>query len=222
MPALPPVANCLKYDVHFSAGLDTRAMSRLHFTYTGSAPSGADCVSLAGSARAAWNTNIKSLCSVNNELIFVTVTDIASNTGAAGTDTTAVPGTRAGSNLQGATAALFNHTISRRYRGGKPRTYLPLGVAGDTVGAGAWQSAFQTAANTGIAAFIAAIKASSSGSTVISNFVSVSYYSGFTNKTGPTGRSKARSTPRATPLVDVINGSVLNPIPGTQRRRAGR
>lgn len=220
MPALPPVPNCLRVDFNYTVGLDPNSMSRLHFTYTGPAPSGADCIALAGSFRAAWNTNIKPLISVNNELIGVHVTDIASNTGASGSDATAVPGTRAGGNLQAATCALFNHTISRRYRGGKPRTYMPMGVTTDLVGAGNWQSTFQTAANSGWAAFITACKAASSGSTVISQFVNVSYYSGFTNKTGPTGRSRAVSNVRGTPLVDVINGSTLNVAPGVQRRRA--
>jgi hypothetical protein len=49
--------------------------------------------------------------------------------------------------------------------------------------------------------------------------VNVSFFSGFTNKTFPSGRTRPVPTPRVTPLIDPIIGSDVNPKVATQRRR---
>jgi hypothetical protein len=220
MPPLPNVPNGLRVDLDWSAGLDTTALTRLHFIYSGSAPATADCAAFALDFTNSFTAHLASLCSGNNNLEQVVVTDIASNTGAQGQHAGPFVGTRAGSNLTGATAVLMNHQIARRYRGGKPRSYLPFFVSADLVGAGGWQSTAVAAMNTGWAAFIAAVIPATSGSTTIEALANVSYYQGYNAATiTPSGRAKNHPKLRGAPLVDLITGSTCNNKPASQRRR---
>jgi hypothetical protein len=208
----------LKYRV----GTDTGALTKLHFAYTGSAPTTADATSIANGIASAWNTNLATLMANGLPLEDVTVTDLASSTGVEVTVSTSYVGSRSGSVNANSVAVLTNASVARRYRGGKPRSYMPGGVAND-LSAGQWTSSFQTAWNTGYRAFIAAVEALSAGGTSLSNSVSVSYYSGFTSVTNPiTGRTKDVAKLRTGgPVVDTITAWSINPSTGNQRRRAG-
>jgi hypothetical protein len=205
MAPLPPVANTLKYTQGWHIGNNTTAESILHFTYTGGAPSAADCAALAVTFQGAAATDLKPQMHSANSVGLGTVLDIASNTGAFATAGSVTAGTLAGTHLTGATCVVMNHAIARHYRGGKPRTYAPLGEYEKLNTSGQWSTTFQTAVDSAWQSFITACLAASSGSTTISHFVNVSYYN-----------NKAQ---RVTPVVDTINQSVMRLIVGTQRRR---
>lgn len=205
MPPLPPAGPVVRVDLNIEPGGDANALCRLHFSYTGGPPSTSDLNSLATTIRGAFNTNLKAFFDTSTALEHVQVVDLSSSTGAGGIDTTAVTGTRAGSLLPGGSAVLINHRIARRYRGGKPRTYLPAFTASDVTNRQGWLSASVTALQTGWNNFIAAINGVTVGSTVISGFVNVSYYS-----------AKAL---RTTPHIDAITASVVSFNPASQRRR---
>lgn len=205
MPPLPAAANVLRVDVYCGGGLDVGGLCRLHFKYTGGAPTTADCNSLATTVHNSFNTNLKALFNNTGGLGKIVVQDLGSNTGAQGINTTSAIGTRTGAYLSAGTAALINHKIARHYRGGKPRTYLPAFTATDMASPSAWVSASVTALQTGWDAFIAGIVGATSGSTTISAFANVSYYSG--------------KTLRSTPLVETITASVVSTLPASQRRR---
>lgn len=220
MPPLPVVPNVIKVITHYSVGLDTSALCRQYFSYSGGPPTAADLNALATNIRTTWATNIAPLYYNGGGLGTVICQDLASATGATGTDTTNASGTRTGSPLPRSTAMLINHVVSRRYRGGKPRSYLPLGAAADIVAGGGWNSTFTNTCSTNYAAWIAAIVGYTHGSTTIAAHVNVSYYSGFTVVTNPTtGRAKNVSKLRGTPLVDTITSSIANGVPANQRRR---
>jgi hypothetical protein len=70
-------------------------------------------------------------------------------------------------------------------------------------------------------AFVAAILAVSSLSITLSNVINISYFSGFTVFTTPSGRARNIPTPRLVPLKDPITGSLVNQKIGSQRRRLG-
>lgn len=195
--------------------------NRLHFTYTGGPPSAADCLSIGNAVSAAVGSHLVSLLSSSYELFEVEVTDLSSSTGAQNTSTTAQVGTRAGAPGPASLCALMDHHILRRYRGGKPRTYLPFGVDGDITNERTWATAFATAMATGWSGFIAACLAITGGTTAIANFVQVSYFQSFTAVTDPiTGRTKDKPKLRVGgPVVDVITSSTLRPELGSQRRR---
>lgn len=144
MAPLPPVANCLKVQLGWDADNDANAMTVLHFRYTGGPPSSAQCTSMAAAFAAAQGARFAALLNTQSATGECTVTDLSSSTSGQGSASAVVAGTRAGSELSAGTAALVNLHIARRYRGGKGRSYLPLGVAGD-ITTGRWASAFETA-----------------------------------------------------------------------------
>lgn len=220
MPALPPVANCLKVLLKYGYGADIDVLNILHFEYTGSAPTATDCAALAGDVSTAWSGHLAAFMSNSQLLESVDVRDLASSSGADGQSATTHSGSRAGGNLAPGTAVLVNHHIARRYRGGKPRSYLPFFVTTDLQAAGLWSGTSTAALLTAWEAFIAAIVGASSGSTTVSVHCNVSYYQGFTNVPyGSPQKYRRVPTVRGTPVVDAITAYTINPAPASQRRR---
>src|ERR1017187_9110180 len=73
--------------------------NRLYFSYSGSAPTGANCITLAGDVANAWVTNLAPECSSSWALEEVDVLDIATNSGLSGQWTGVSNGSRAGTTL---------------------------------------------------------------------------------------------------------------------------
>jgi hypothetical protein len=205
MPALPPVPNVIKAQLGWVLDLNDSAMAVLHFRYTGGPPAAPDCAAIAADIQAAAITNFRGQMVNLNKVGECRVVDIASNTGHEGVGGTASAGTKAGNPNPASTCLVMNHHIARRYRGGKPRTYLPVGVNADLNSTGTWLGAFQTTMTTAWSNFITTCLAASSGGTSLTDFVSVSYY-------GPSGV-------RPSPVVDVVFQSTARQRLGTQRRR---
>jgi hypothetical protein len=220
MPALPPVPATFRVDLHHKLANDMNVVSRLFFNYTGPAPTNAQMNTLATAVRTAWNSNVGILAGAQVNVHQVECIDLSSATGAIGFDSTTVTGTRAGTTLAAGTAVLINYAVARRYRGGKPRSYLPYLMAADLTDAQDWTAAAVTATNSAWGAFITAIKAAPWSGATITNQVNVSYYQGFASVQNPvTLRWKNLSKPRAVPLVDVITSFSTNAKPASQRRR---
>lgn len=220
MPALPPVPEVIKAEVVLSDSSDTDVISRWFWQYSGTAPTAAQLNTLAQAYATSWITNFAPMYTAANELTLVKLTDLSSPSAAVGSYSLSHAGTRSGGTLPAGTAALLNAQISRRYRGGKPRVYLTAGATGDVLTAQTWATAFLTslltAWNTANGVWSASIW---SGGT-FESLVNVSYYEGFTNFTGPTGRMRARSTLRTGgPVVDDISSWSANTRFASQRRR---
>jgi hypothetical protein len=221
MPALPPVPGVIKLRLHYDVGTDANAISLLHWRYTGAAPSGADmntfCTAVNALTAAEWPLYLQA----DNLYLGIDATDLTSATSASGAAGTSVAGTRSGSLLGAGTAVLISYPISRRYRGGKPRQYLPFGSADDLNTRNVWGSASVTDFHTGWAAILAAIAAAGPiGAAVLVTQCVVSYY-GPPNRTvtGSTGRVRTLSTTRATPIVDDISSFSVSAKVASQRRR---
>lgn len=149
-----------------------------------------------------------------------TIEDLTSSSGAVGSYANAIAGTMAGNPLPAGTAFLLNFHIARRYRGGKPRVYLPIGNTAEIGDDQDWGSVFAASIPGRWAAMIAAIQAAPWAGGVIAEQVSVSFYNLFTNFTGPTGRMRARSTPRpGAALVDPVISVTAGTRFASQRRR---
>jgi hypothetical protein len=222
MPPLVPYPGCLKVEILETVLADLDVSTRLHFLYTGTAPSNATCATIAADILALANTNILSLMSAANDLRGVTVQDLTSATAGAGESLATTTGTRgAGPYLAAETAALMNVVISRRYRGGKPRAYWPFGIAADLTTPQAWSTTALSDFNVGLDALVFGISALSVSGTNLGAFVSLSYYHGFTAVTNPiTGRTRDVPTPRTVALApDLVTGFSVNAKPGSQRRR---
>lgn len=205
MPPLPPVADVVKYTQSWHISTNIKAESILHFSYTGSAPDGSACAALAADIQAAAVSEFKSLMNTSAFVGPGTILDLATNTGASGSGGTTTVGTRTGAGNPASTCVVMLHSIARRYRGGKPRTYLPFGVVGDFATQGTWDSTLLTAVASAWSSFITTAIAASSGGCDLSEFVNVSYVTG--------------GAPRTTPHVDTISASVPRIPIGTQRRR---
>jgi hypothetical protein len=219
MPPLADVVDVVRVRLGFTLEPVT-VESTFHMSYSGGEPSAANVASYAALVRAQAGDNFDSLLASAYSIGPVTVTDLSSDSGAVGTDTTAVDGTANGTLLPIATCADVVHTIQRRYRGGRPRQYLPLGTETNLQTNKTWTTAFVDAVDTAWHSFIGAISGVTEGTTLFVTLVNVSYFDGATwEPVGTSGRTKRVPTPRATPLVDVVTSTATNPILGSQRRR---
>lgn len=215
LPDVPCVR--VKLDYQDVSGFD--AGSRFYLSYSGSAPTGANCATLASDVASAWATDMASLVTAEWSLVEVDVLDIATNSGLSGQWTGTHAGTRTGPTLPLQCATNIEYNISRRYRGGKPRMFLPPGAEADLTNQAHYNSTYVTAVNTGIAAFMAALEALSIGAMGTLAHVNLSYYSGFRNITNSSGRERAVPVYRPTALHDVISGYSCKTLVGSQRRR---
>lgn len=224
MPPLPLYPNVIRLKTAFTIGDDSDVSATLHFAYTGGAPSDSDCTAIATAFKAASTTHVVPVVNGSNYVGPIECTDLSSYSGGSGSDGGPVVGTRSGASLPAGACALANYEISRRYRGGKPRTYWPWGSDGDLNDPQHWSSGALTAFNTAIDNYVTAEYGSTFGSTVISNQVSISYYSGFTPVLNPiTGRTRDVPKVRTVAIApDVIGTVTMNPIVAYQRRRAVR
>jgi hypothetical protein len=223
MPALPNVTDVLRVELKWSIGSDTSIFTRLHFSFAGTGPTPTDCLTIAGDIGTSWVSDLKPLVFTGNELTSIRVTDLTTSSAGDATLPVTDNGSRTGSFLPAGACLLGNYEISRRYRGGKPRSYWPFGVQGDMQTGQTWTTSFQSAATTGVVNFFAAVSLITWGSSNITGPVNVSYYDGFTVVTDPvTGRARNKPKPRTTPLVDPINAETVNPVIAYQRRRSAR
>ena len=205
MTTLPAAGAVVKVTLEHSTGADLHAGSALFVSDTGGPPSSADCLALATAISGAWATYLAPYYCSFFGLQSVSVRDLSSASGAEATYAHQVPGTNASAPLPANVAVLINASIARRYRGGKPRVYIPLLAYDAYEAAGQFSGAAVAALQSHWNSFIAAVAALTSGSTTLTHSVNVSYFS---NK-----------TMRSTPVVDQILRWSVNPIPGTQRRR---
>lgn len=206
MPPLPVVANVLKAQQGWHVGNNIRAENVLHFQYSGGPPTATACAALAADIQAAFVTAWKTLTHPSNSIGTCTVTDIASTTGAQGTGGAVTAGTLTSSHELTASAAfVMNHQIARRYRGGKPRTYLPVYASEELLTPGTWTATNVTGGASAWSTMMTTILSSSSGGVTLTAFVCVSYFTG--------------GSLRGTPLVEVVQQSVGRTTVGSQRRR---
>lgn len=222
MPALPVVPGVIRMKILWSVGTDVNVSTRIYLSYTGSAPGNSTCATIAtnqytsiATAHAQWVTE--------NSLTGVSIEDLSSTSGGFGEHIATTAGTRA--QAQNAnTALLFNGAIARRYRGGKPRIYLPWLGNEDLATPQTWDSTELAAAQTAWNTLVADFLANGAGGVTITSTVNVSFYEGFTAVVNPiTGRTKDVPKVRTGTIpIDPISSWAANTKLGTQRRRVGR
>jgi hypothetical protein len=218
-PVPPPASPCLRVKLDYTQSDGYLGGNRFFLSYAGAAPTAGNCVTLAGDIAAAWETDIAPIVDENWALTEVDVLDIATEMGASGHWTGSNAGMDSGTGLPAQCAVNVEYDILRRYRGGKPRIFLPPGTASQTLDAGHWESSYITSVNTQMAAFFAAIAALSVGAVGALAHVNLSYYSGFKNVTNSSGRERAVPQYRTAALVDPVTGYSCKGLIGSQRRR---
>lgn len=223
-PPLPPTPTpVLAIRLGWFIGADLTSGSTIHFAYSGAPASVAACTAIAVHVSTEAFDDVQELLGADNGLTGVEVTDLSVASGSRGENLFSVTGTLGGGPISAATAFLINYQVSRRYRGGKPRTYAPFGTATSVSTPDVWTSAFVDTVTTGWNAFIAAISGFAADSVTIDEQVSVSYFEGFTEVPyGTPTKYRRTPTPRAVPVVDPILSTSYNPRLSNQRRRLGK
>lgn len=220
MPALPFVTDVAKIQLHQTYGDDASIVNSFHCKFTGSATESL----LNGWAVAittAWKAHLQTWFVSDLVLNGVYITDLSSDLGATGSDiennagtNTATMGTPAN------TAMVMQFQINRRYRGGHPRQYICGIPPNNLQNEDHWLPASIDAWEAAYTLFMTAVVAGAESPLVGQNIVNVSYVDGHTWYQDARGNWHKQMTYRATPQVDVVNGYTVNPIVGTQRRRA--
>ena len=230
MPPLPAQPSTLAVELKHTYSNDTDVQVKQFWQYAGTAPTDAELNTFSSAVEAAWASHVAPLSSSDVVLVEVVSTDLTSDTASRGTWTGSTAGSVGTAPLSAQDCFLQGFTVARRYRGGKPRSYWPLGVAADLLDPQHWTSGFLSSVETGLAAYATAIEGagwSGAGSIVQ---VNVSYYNGFKIVGGPYPL-RTRNIPLvrgsgapAGPVIppDVITGATYSPLLATQRRRTTR
>jgi len=168
-----------------------------------------------------WGTVWAGYASSETYLNEIVITDLTTPSSGQGTHSGATPGTRVGSFLPAGCATLLNFAIARRYRGGKPRLYLPYGTASDLTTSSAWSTGYQAGITASWTTWQSDTLAAAPSGTTITSQVNVSYYEGFTNEAygTPTKYRRVPTLRVGGPLIDSITGYSTNGRPASQRRR---
>lgn len=223
MPPLPVVPNVIKVQTFWTIGADIAAQTITHWQYSGSAPNATACTALAGDFETA-STVWDGLYPTSNSQTRFLITDLSSTSGASGENDTAIPGERTGTSLPANCCVSIEWRTARRYRGGKGKSFMPLGVEADQLNNQLWGASFIAAVNAAAPGLREAFIGSSSGGCTITSQVIVSYYQGYNAPTTlPSG--KVKQTPKLRvggPVVDVVTGQNAAVKIASQRKRLGR
>jgi hypothetical protein len=217
---LPNVPSVVRVVCRQTVGTDMDVINRLYFQYNSVALSNTQMSTWCTAVATAWSAHISGSQNQITTLVEVTAEDLTSPTSSVGSATVSHAGALTDSPIAAGTAMVIGGLIARRYRGGKPRTYLYVGGSNEIGGVDPqmWSSAFPGTVQAAWAAFIAACNAAWPFSGTVQ--VNVSYYEGYTNFTYPSGRVKAIPKLRVGgPITDVITGYKANPNIASQRRR---
>lgn len=223
MPPLPVVANVIEVQMRATLGADLDVLSRIYWQYSGTAPTDAQLNTMATAVATAWSSDLAALCYTDIALTEVVCTDLTSATAARGIWSGSHAGTSSGTMLPAGVAFNIGFSIARRYRGGKPKVFMPFGVAGDLQTAQTWTSAFATAVATAWGNFTTAVGSAIAWGATSEGQVSVSYFSGFTSVQNPiTKRYRNVPTVRSSVTPDAVIGAVYQTRVASQRRRNGK
>ena len=224
MPALPNVPNVVRVDLKYTNDVaSAKLLNRLFFRYTGAAGTSAELATMASNIEGYWAAELKAWTPTIQHLVEVEMVDLTTELSPSGVWVGDETGSEVGQINSAQLAFLVTKTILRRYRGGKPKTFLPVGTALDLASQGTWASGIIAGITGSWPAFVADIIGDATYATFAAE-VCVHYY-GPPNVvvTNPvTGRARTVSTLRAVPLVDDIQGYTFEAAVATQRRRTGR
>jgi len=221
MPPLPAVPNVIKLRHTWAVDSDLTAVSIMHLLYSGTAPTDSSMATMAATIYSRWSVDFVGLAFSTVVFERIDLEDLSTSSGAIGSATGTVAGTRTGFRLPANAATLINFQIARRYRGGKPRQYWPLGAESDLQTQQQWTAGYKAGVDSTFVEYFGHLLGAGAGGTTITNVVSVSYYSGFTPVTNPiTGRTRDVPKVRTGSIpVDIVLGASTNLKVGSQRRR---
>lgn len=190
----------------------------LHFKYTGSAPTAADCDQIALHVYNYYASDVLPEVSVATTLERVTVTDLTSVTSAEGSHAASTAGSLAGAPAAANAAVLIQYPANQRYKGGHPRSYVLAGVAASMSDAATWGTVFLTAIKSAWEGFLGDCLTIVEGGTTLSTVGYVRYRGKFLPNGGPPHYYLT------TPIYTSFDQTMIaaQPEVASQRRRVGR
>lgn len=220
MPALPAANKVVR--VAIEARLNARpVVNVVHVKYDGAGAGASDFDTLVAGVGQNFADIFKDAQSADLVYVQAVGTDLTSDTALQATLPLTGSGTHAGGAAPASMACCISWHIARRYRGGKPRTYLgglPISAI-DTEDT--FSAAFIALVRSDAVDYSGTIDGLTPGVYGSLSLGSVSYYHGFTNVTLPSGRQTSRPTPRGVPIFDRFTGSTVDARIDSQRRRLG-
>jgi len=222
VPALPAAPNVIRIELGFAIYTTHGATSRFYMQYTGGPPSDGNLNTLASDVSTAWASTMAAAQYVGVDLIEITCTDLSTPTSAIGTWSGSVAGTLSGTPLPVEICGNLHSVIARRYRGGRPKLFIPMGITASLAGdETSWSTAFISDVNGYWAAFKTALFALTGIGCTLTEHVNVSYYEGFASVQNPvTKRWRNIPTPRTgDAVIDTITATTLQTLISQQRRR---
>jgi len=218
MPALPPVPKVV--GVKMVGTYDSADWVNTHYVqYTGSAPTVADLTTLCTDFEETWDLYIRTKVSNDCVLSSVVATDLDSDTGNGYTAAVNRIGSDTGANTPANVACCVSAKIARRYRGGHPRFYIAgipqLSCQNGMTFTEAFRAAMQLAMSGGALNWLQRINTKTYPTMGTIKLAAVSRYAGHTFDL----EHNKIPTPRATPLVNLITGYVVDAKIDSQRRR---
>jgi hypothetical protein len=197
-----------------------RAGSRFYLRFTGAASSTSDLGTLATDISNLWNTNLAPVICDNFALTEVDVLDITTHTGLANFWTGSHGGSMGGQEEASQVSTNVEFLIGQRYRGGKPRMFLPPPAVSARANAVSWSSTHLSNVNTAMSNFMSGIAALSIGALGTLSHIVLSYYSGFVNHTNTSGRTRSVPQYRSPNALHYpVTGYAAKAEMGSQRRR---
>lgn len=203
MAPLPPVPGVCK--VALTGTLDLIPIATVfHMGYQGPPPTGQTLEAAAQETMDQWNAYL--IAHMCNTTVYqlATWTDLSSETGAVGVFEQTLTGAASGVAVPNSVQLVVSKAIARRYRGGRPRTYIPGLPSTQLVSQTTWASAFAVTIADAWSTFISGISGS----------VSVPFTTGEVCV-----HYVKNGLPLPAPLVDSTHGATARTLVGTLRRR---
>jgi len=214
MPRLPDADHIIR--IKLAGQLSSNPWATIQYArFTGSQPDSAALATTANALKSTAFQAIIPMMGTANELLTIECTDLTNETGASGiSSATPVLGTRAGTVNPNQVCAVASYKIARRYRGGHPRTYWPIGVQSDITAGSRWTTAFVPLPLNAVTAWVGNVNATNLNGAPLQHGC-LSYY---TRDPNNPGHSMLRPVPQFFPTQSVeFHGRV-----DTQRRRLGK
>lgn len=204
MAPRPPVANVIKVEILWTQG-SIPAANVLHCGYSSAPPSAEDLATLAAAVQTTLKDQLQASYGGQTVQTEVICTDLSTDSGYVGSASTPWTGSDTESQfISAGSAFLTNWEISRRYRGGKPRTYWPAVTSEAMETQSTWGSTIIGVFNTAMAALQATFVATY-GSLVCSGIGCVSY--------------RSDNSARVDPVYEPFTGFSHATLVRSQRRR---
>lgn len=208
MPPLPATPQVIKFRLLGDA--DGQNIDNVfHAHYTGGAPSNADMQLLSDAVLSAFTTRLVPHLGVEYTVRECVAQDLTSSSGAgASSETPAAGGDASGDKMPPSLALVVSWKIARRYRGGKPRTYLAPIRSDHFDTPVTFNSAYAATVSSAAASFRTDIATFTAGTTSLDALGCVSYFSA--------------KTLRSAGLFEAFIDENVDLRPGHQRRRDGK